>query len=102
MIPKIIYQTWYKKDIPKPIQNAINLMMEQNPNYSYQLYDDTDIDEFIKSNFNQTIYLAYKSLTVGAAKADLWRYLILFKHGGVYLDIDSVIYGKLDENKLSF
>ena len=97
MIPKIIYQTWYKKDIPKPIQNAINLMMEQNPNYSYQLYDDTDIDEFIKSNFNQTIYLAYKSLTVGAAKADLWRYLILFKHGGVYLDIDSVIYGKLDE-----
>ena len=51
MIPKIIYQTWYKKDIPEPIQNAINLMMEQNFNYSYQLYDDTDIDEFIKSNY---------------------------------------------------
>jgi mannosyltransferase OCH1-like enzyme len=97
MIPKVIYQTWYKKNIPEPIQNAINLMMEQNPNYSHHLYDDNDIEDFIKNNFNENIYSAYKCLTVGAAKADLWRYLVLFKYGGVYLDIDSVIYGKLNE-----
>ena len=28
-------------------------------------------------------------MQIGAAKADLWRYLILYKNGGVYLDLDS-------------
>ena len=35
-------------------------------------------------------------LNIGAAKADLWRYAILYKNGGVYLDIDSEIYSNLD------
>ena len=37
-------------------------------------------DEYLKS--------AYQ-LTIGAAKADFFRYAILYKKGGVYLDIDS-------------
>src|SRR5690606_10445311 len=32
---------------------------------------------------------AYNQLTIGAAKADFFRYAILYKKGGVYLDIDS-------------
>lgn len=97
MIPKVIYQTWYTKSLPKPIQVSIERMMEQNPNYTHQLYDDVDIETFIANNFDSNILTAYKSLTVGAAKADLWRYLMLYKNGGVYLDVDSVIYGKLDD-----
>ena len=30
------------------------------------------------------------------AKADIWRYTILFNNGGIYLDIDSEITGVLD------
>jgi hypothetical protein len=51
---------------------------------------------FIKESYDNEILSAYEKLNVGAAKADLWRYLILYKNGGVYLDMDSVIYSNLN------
>lgn len=38
----------------------------------------------------------YKNLPIGAMKADLWRYLILYTYGGVYSDIDSVCNRPID------
>lgn len=96
MIPKIIFQTWYTKELPEEIKKSIDKMLEINSNYEYFLYDDNDIEIFIKNNFDDDIFFTYKMLNIGAAKADLWRYLILYKIGGIYLDIDSIIYGKLD------
>ena len=97
MIPKSIYQTFYTKNLPINIQNLINDMLLNNPGYNHFLYDDNDIDNFIKTEFDNETYKAFKMLNVGAAKADFWRYCILYKRGGVYLDIDSDIIGKLDK-----
>jgi mannosyltransferase OCH1-like enzyme len=72
-------------------------MMDINKTFEYKLFDDTDMDNFIKNNYNKEIYNCFNSLNIGAAKADFWRYLILYKTGGVYLDIDSIIYGNLNE-----
>jgi mannosyltransferase OCH1-like enzyme len=96
MIPKIIYQTWYKKELPEQIKKTVNKMLEINSNYEYYFYDDNDIENFILKNFNNDIFSAYKLLNIGAAKADFWRYLVLYKTGGIYLDVDSIIYGQLD------
>jgi hypothetical protein len=30
-----------------------------------------------------------RGITSGASKADLWRYLIIFEHGGIYTDFDN-------------
>jgi hypothetical protein len=102
MIPKKIYQTWETKDIPDKIQQKINEMMEVNPEYSHELYDDSDRFFFIKENYGKQVSDAYESLNLGVAKADLWRYAILYKNGGIYLDLDSQIYSNLnsliDEN----
>lgn len=97
MIPKVIYQTFYTKKLPSNIQKLINDMMDNNPEYEHCLYDDNDIDIFIKNEFDDDTYRAFKMLNVGAAKADFWRYCILYKKGGIYLDIDSSVIGKLDE-----
>ena len=61
------------------------------------LHDQNDRDEFIKSNFDTATYNAYTSLKLGAAKADLWRYCILYKNGGIYLDMDANIVKPLDD-----
>ena len=63
----------------------------------YFLYDDDDIIRFIKSNYDDDIYEAYSKLTVGASKADFFRYLVLYKEGGIYLDLDSAIHKNLDD-----
>ena len=96
MIPKRIYQTWKTKLLPSGISHVIKKMMEINPTYTHYLYDDADMDAFVHDNFPGEISNAYDLLNIGAARADLWRYLILYKYGGVYLDIDAVILKSLD------
>lgn len=97
MIPKVIYQTYYTKNLPSQILDINKKMMDVNPDYTYQFYDDLEMREFIVKNYDdETVYL-FDRLNVGAAKADFWRYLILYKNGGIYIDLDSQIYGKLDD-----
>jgi mannosyltransferase OCH1-like enzyme len=97
MIPKRIYQTWTTKEVPYGIKQVIKRMMDMNPSYNHYLYDDKDMDTFIKDNYPKNVYKAYSMLGIGAAKADLWRYCILYKYGGVYLDIDAALIKPLDE-----
>ena len=95
-IPKRIYQTWKTKNLPWGIKNVITNMIELNPSYSHYLYDDEEIDKFVLENYDGEIVDCYNMLNIGAAKADLWRYLILYKYGGIYLDIDAAILKPLD------
>ena len=66
---------------------SVNLIKNLNPRFNYQLFDDDDCREFIKNNFEERVLHAFDSLIPGAYKADLWRYCILYKNGGIYLDI---------------
>jgi len=65
-----------------------------NPEYEYRFYDDRAIEDFIKNEFKPEVYEQYCKITIGAAKADFFRYAILLKKGGIYLDIDSRASGK--------
>jgi mannosyltransferase OCH1-like enzyme len=96
MIEKNIYQTYFTKNLPDPIYNIINRHISQNPTYRYHFFDDTEIIDFINSTFDTDIIKAYNALQIGAAKADFWRYLILYKNGGAYIDIDSCFNFPLD------
>ena len=87
IIPLNIFQTWVSKNLPKKMSDTIEKMKQNNPAFKHHLFDDNDCREFIKDNFNIEILNAFDSLIPGAYKADLWRYCILFKYGGIYLDV---------------
>lgn len=97
MIPKVVYQTWYTRDFPPVIQEKRDTMMKMNPDYTFVLYTDEEIDTFVNENFPGEIADSYNQLNIIVAKADFWRYLILYKYGGIYLDIDSSIERPLSE-----
>ena len=97
MIQKNIFQTWWTRDLPPEIQGIINRLKEMNPNYNYYLYTDEEMDNFVKDYYPGEIYECYSRLNLIVAKADFWRYLVLYKYGGVYLDIDSAIDVRLDD-----
>lgn len=96
-IPKVVYQTHPTCRLPKVTINAIQEMKAINPEYEFVQYDDQQIDEFVKTYFDNEVYDCFSSLNYGAAKADLWRYCLMYQKGGIYLDIDSIITGSLDE-----
>jgi mannosyltransferase OCH1-like enzyme len=87
LIPLNIFQTWKTLSLPRGMRNTVNTLKRQNPEFKYHLYDDEMCREFIKSHFSTDILYAFDKLIPGAYKADLWRYCVLYIHGGIYLDI---------------
>ena len=94
MIPKIIHQTIQdKKNVHDEFLFNINFLKENNQNYRYYLYDDEDIINFIKKNYSNNILNYYNQINpiYGPARADFFRYLLMYEIGGVYLDIKSTL-----------
>lgn len=86
-IPKIIHQT-YKNNKYHNIchYNAIQSLIDFNPDFDYKFYNDYDCRDYIKINFDNKILDSYDLLYPCAYKADFFRYLIIFKYGGIYID----------------
>ncbi len=87
VIPLDIYQTWHTKDLPPKMRECVEKLKKANPEFTHHLYDDNDCREFIKNNFDSDVLEAFDDLIPGTFKGDLWRYCILYKKGGIYLDI---------------
>ena len=94
-IPKILYQTYKSyKAIPLVTRAAMRLERLRCPDYEYEFYDDERIEDFLKDEYGAETLSAYRRINVGAAKADFFRYAVLYRRGGVYLDVDSEDFGK--------
>lgn len=87
VIPLNIFQTWHTKDLPPGMKGSVEYIKRMNPRFNYQLFDDNDCHDFIRDNFDASVLNAFNKLIPGAYKADLWRYCVLYKLGGIYLDI---------------
>ena len=101
LIPKRIIQTWENKNLTLEFQKIVDNWKINNPNYEYILFDDIDCEKFIKDHFDINILNIYNCIIPGAYKADLFRYCYLYIYGGVYIDIDTLCLGKLDNFMLS-
>jgi len=90
-IPKIIHQTFQTRSVPPEIEKNIRGIRELNPQWTYRLYDDEDIVDFIGSSYGPRMLNYFKRIDprYGAARADFFRYLLMYRCGGVYLDIKS-------------
>ncbi len=91
MIPKNIYQTWKTQNLPNKISKMHSRMLTKNPEYNHIIYTDEQMNDYMTSNADKEILDLYWKMNHIVAKADIWRYTILFERGGVYLDIDSKI-----------
>jgi mannosyltransferase OCH1-like enzyme len=64
--------------------------LKHTKEFNYVFYNNEMCDEFIKNNFDENVYKAYSMLPIDVMKADLWRYCIIYKYGGIYSDTDTV------------
>lgn len=62
----------------------------QNNGFNYYFYDNDKCNKFMKKYFPE-IMEVYNRLPLGVMKADLWRYCIIYKYGGIYHDADTVL-----------
>ena len=85
-IPRIIHQIWIG---PKnPPMHWINTVIDfcHTNGYVYKLWRDADVVTLGLINKK-----AFDDEPSWAGKADVLRYEILYRHGGIYIDADSMI-----------
>lgn len=87
MIPKIIHQTWKTKEIPEQWQEAVNACREKHPDFRYILWTDEAMEKFMLKYFPQ-YYDMYMEYPYNIQRCDAFRYFVLYKYGGIYLDMD--------------
>jgi mannosyltransferase OCH1-like enzyme len=93
-IPKILHLIWVG-DSPTPDYLDIFLMKwkELMPNWNIRLWTNEDITN---QHFPEKILPIIYNCTKGAQKADIMRYFIIEKYGGVYVDTDMIPHRSLD------
>lgn len=82
-IPKIIHQIWIGSPLPEKYHSFILSWQKHHPEWTYILWDDETIANLHLINQDQ-----YDASTNFGQKADIARYEILYRFGGVYIDID--------------
>ena len=100
-VPRLIHQTFPSlQRLPPELEANVACIQKLNPDYEYRLYDDGAIVDYIQRHFSARVLRAYEAIrpSYGAARADLFRYLLLYREGGVYLDIKSTTSKPLDHS----
>lgn len=92
MIPKIIWQTYkYKyEDLQPYMINATETWKNLNPEYEYRYMNDIDAAKFVKQEFGNEWFNIYVNVPLGVMRGDIWRYMIIYKYGGIYADLDTI------------
>jgi mannosyltransferase OCH1-like enzyme len=98
-IPKYIYQLCpCKEQLHPSLKDNIEHLKNLNPGYTHVLMDDADMLLYMSESHPDN-YTAYRKINpaFGAARADFFRYLLLYDKGGIYLDIKSSATVPFDE-----
>jgi len=86
-LPRNIFQTWHSKELPPILDEAGKRIRAENPDFTHKVFSIDECEQFMKEHFGERYLRAYQKVIPLAYKADLWRYCVLYVHGGIYLDI---------------
>jgi predicted nuclease with TOPRIM domain len=92
-IPKIIHQLWIGP-YPMP-SNLMKTWKNKNPDYEYILWNESEIK---KRGFQFKCYKKIFNMKEICGKADIMRWEILCKYGGIFIDADSICIEPLDDS----
>ena len=90
-IPKVIHVTTKSRCLPPSFHDNLELWKQSFPDYSFVLHNDAAMYRLLDMHHPDFPHLQQSvlcSVSV-AARADLWRALILYEYGGIYTDIDN-------------
>jgi mannosyltransferase OCH1-like enzyme len=98
-IPRIIHQAYHGKKLPEALRQLVDTLCEQNPTWEHRLYDDAELSAWIEEHYGPAVASYYDRIDsrYGAARIDFWRYLLIYKIGGIYIDIKSTFSRPIDE-----
>jgi len=88
-IPKVVHVTGFTRCLTKNFEENVNKW--KLPGHSFYFHDEEAVDRLMQEFWPEfpQLQLIQNCLISGAAKADLWRLLVLYRYGGIYSDMDN-------------
>ncbi|MDB6082064.1 MAG: symbB [Chlamydiia bacterium] len=83
LIPKLIHVVWLGKPLPRSCKSMIRSWQKFHPEWTIKIWTDYEVE-----NFKLTNKSAFNKATNYGEKSDIWRYEILYRFGGLYVDTD--------------
>lgn len=84
-VPKVLHMTYINKEsVPQFVWDNLK---QYTQGYDLRFYSDEDCDFYLWKHYGPQVLEAWYMQAKGAHKADLFRYAVLAREGGVYLDI---------------
>lgn len=99
MIPRVLHRIWIGGPQPEWLAGFADTWVEHHPQWGHVLWDDNTVQSLFPLD-NQDIYDRAGQLTeaghVPQFRADVLRYEILWRYGGLYVDADFKCYRPVD------
>ena len=89
MIPKTFYLT--HRNHNSLVDERIGNIKTLYPEFDVKFYDDEACIKFLESNYSNNYVKTFLKIKNGAHKADFFRYCVLYKNGGLYIDLDNIL-----------
>ena len=99
MIPKIIWQTYedpYDK-LEDSLKELTISWKKINPDWEYRYMSSSERENFIIQNFGKDWLDIYLSCPIKTMQSNIWRYMVAYVYGGLYVDLDTVCNKPIEE-----
>ena len=96
MIPKLVMQTWKTREVPAKWAASPASVRHWMPAWKHVLLSDDDNAAFVAAHFPDLLGW-FSALRYPIQRADVIRYMWLYVHGGLYMDLDIELVAPLDE-----
>ncbi len=87
-IPHRVHFMWHSTPIPPSLQHNVDTWVQHNPHFTFKIWTNAAALEYVQTYF-PTYLDTYMALST-IERTDLFRYLLLYREGGVYSDLDVV------------
>lgn len=98
-IPKNLIFTYSEKSkLPDILQENVQNIKQENPQWNFYLFDEEGQKEFILKHYGLFHLNLYNSISYKfpPAKSDFFRYLFIYEKGGLYLDVKAGVLNDLN------
>jgi len=87
LIPRILHQTWRDRAVPERWQPLRASWRRHHPRWEHRFWTDADLRRLVADHYPGFLR-AYDAYEHPICRVDAARYLLLHRHGGVYVDLD--------------
>ena len=98
-IPRVIYQVYTNPVLTPVLEDNVRAIKALNPGWEHRLFGEADIEDFLRTAYGDAVLDYYYRIRPEylVSRIDVFKYLLMYKQGGVYLDIKSTTEKPLDE-----